>query len=505
MAAKRGIGTLVRGSAESVFLSTADGPQLTYAEADDRIDRFAGWLVANGIGPGDRIAIQMANRPEVAIAMFAAARIGAIFVVLNEELRPHGLAKIFAQAEPRVFVADDSTRTEAVDAEVRVTCGAADGGWVRFDDALAHDPIDEVPDFSVDDPACLVFTSGSTGSPRGVTLSHENITFVVDAIQRRLGYRADDVVGGFLPLSFDYGLYQVFLAALAGANLFIGHPGMVGPRLPRVLDTAGVTVLPGVPTVYSALIALHARRPFELPSLRAITNTGQRLPGAHIERLGEMFPGLRVFVMYGLTECKRVSILLPEELADHGDSVGRPLDGTEVYAVDESGARRPAGVAGELVVTGPHVAYHGYWRAPDETRARYRQGPDGRRESIELFTGDMGFVDEDGFVHFAARADDLLKHRGHRISPIEIEEEASRIPGVVEACVVLDGANDRLHLVARRSDEELTGTAMLADLAEKLEPAKVPDDVHFVDELPRSMNGKTDRAALTTWITSEAP
>ncbi|MEM8747861.1 MAG: long-chain fatty acid--CoA ligase, partial [Actinomycetota bacterium] len=149
--------------------------------------------------------------------------------------------------------------------------------------------------------------------------------------------------------------------------------------------------------------------------------------------------------------------------------------------------------------------YHGYWRAPDETRARYRQGPDGRRESIELFTGDMGFVDEDGFVHFAARADDLLKHRGHRISPIEIEEEASRIPGVVEACVVLDGANDRLHLVARRSDEELTGTAMLADLAEKLEPAKVPDDVHFVDELPRSMNGKTDRAALTTWITSEAP
>ncbi len=143
------------------------------------------------------------------------------------------------------------------------------------------------------DPVCLVFTSGSTGTPRGVTLSHDNLSYVVGAIQERLSYREGDVIGGFLPLAFDYGLYQVFLAAQAGAKLYLGDPDQVGPRLPQVLRSTGVTVLPGVPSVYAALIALGRRGPLDLPKLRAITNTGNAFPSPTSRNSDGSFPDSR--------------------------------------------------------------------------------------------------------------------------------------------------------------------------------------------------------------------
>lgn len=346
------------------------------------------------------------------------------------------------------------------------------------------------------DAACLVFTSGSTGTPRGVTLSHDNICFVVGAIQDRLAYRPEDTIGCFLPLAFDYGLYQIFLAAQSGATLYIGDPSQVGPRLPQVMKSAGISVLSGVPSVYAALITLGRRRPLDLPELRAITNTGERLPLSYIEEMQTMFPGLEVFVMYGLTECKRVSIMTPTEFVFHPDSVGRPLAGTEVYAVDEKGNRLPPGETGELVVRGRHVA-HGYWRAPVETAKRFRKrAPE---NAVELFTGDSGSVDAEGFLHFSARSDDLLKHRGNRISPVEIENEACTLAQVVEASLLKRECDDTLHLFVTTS-EPVEAESILNSLSETLEPAKVPEFVILRDSLPKSMNGKIDRKALAALL-----
>jgi len=369
--------------------------------------------------------------------------------------------------------------------------------WDHWDEAVTREPYPGDWDGCDVDAACLVFTSGSTGAPRGVTLTHDNIRFVVAAIQERLGYHSDDTVGCFLPLAFDYGLYQIFLAAQSGAKLYLGDPDQVGPRLPGILKSAGITVLPGVPSIYAALIALGRRRPFELPRLRAITNTGERLPLSHIEEMRRLFPGLAVFVMYGLTECKRVSILLPSELESHPDSVGRPLAGTEVYAVDESGERLPPGSVGELVVRGRHVAL-GYWSAPGETAARFRKrAPE---SSVELFTGDTGSVDAAGFVSFAARGDDLMKHRGTRISPLEIEIEACSVPGVVEASLHKRESDDTLHLFVTVSGESTTAATLLRALAETLEPAKVPEHVILLTEMPKSLNGKIDRKSLAARV-----
>jgi acyl-CoA synthetase (AMP-forming)/AMP-acid ligase II len=485
---------------ERPFLRGTDR-SLSYGEAWEASRRLASWLASRGVERGDRVVIHLRNRTELPVALFAASLLGAIHVVLNAKLRPAGAAKILAQCEPKAVIADADCLENLTGIDpgtARLLCGeGACAGWTSWDEAVAAEPWEqEWPGIDVD-PASLVFTSGSTGTPRGVTLTHANILFVTGAIQERLGYREDDVVGCFLPMSFDYGLYQIFLAAQAGACLQVGDPDQVGPAFPGLLRQAGVTVLPGVPTMFAALLKLHDRRPFALPDLRAVTNTGERLPPAYIEKLRAKFPALDVFVMFGLTECKRVSILRPEELDRKGDTVGRALAGTEVYAADAAGNRLPPGTVGELVVRGRHVAL-GYWRAPEETARRFRKrAPEA---AVELFTGDQGSVDEEGFIRFAARADDLIKHRGHRLSPVEVENEACAVPGVAEAGLLHRDGDDTLHLFVSVSDPGLGEEAILAALGASLEPAKVPDVVHVRPELPRSMNGKIDRKALRAWL-----
>lgn len=491
---------------DNVYLAEADR-QLTFREADLAARKLAGWLQSRGVNRGDRVAICARNRAEIAIGIFATSLLGGIFVVLNSQLRPHGLGKILRQAEPKAVVADRDTRPLFDEVELPACrllidpTDEEDSGWTSWEEALSTAPAlpqDHWEGIDVD-PVCLVFTSGSTADPRGVTLTHDNIRFVTEAIQDRLGYRPDDVVGGFLPLAFDYGLYQIFLTALSGARLFIGDPRQVGPRLPALLTRAEISVLPGVPAIYAGLMALFDRRPFELPRLRAITNTGERLPLAYIARMEAMFPGLEVFPMYGLTECKRVSILRHAERSERPDSVGRALAGTEVFTVDPEGRRLAPGETGELVVRGRHVAL-GYWRAPEETARRFRKpAPEA---PVQLHTGDHGSVDADGYLYFASRADDLLKHRGNRISPVEIEAEACAVEGILEAALFKRESDDTLHLFVTISESTLTPELILERLGQRLEPAKIPDQVQIELEFPKSLNGKIDRKALKAQLES---
>ncbi|MDP3379215.1 MAG: AMP-binding protein, partial [Brevundimonas sp.] len=343
----------------------------------------------------------------------------------------------------------------------------------------------------------LVFTSGSTGTPRGVMLTEGNVAFVCPAILNRLRYREGDRIGLFLPLAFDYSLYQIFYTCLSGASLFIGRPEQVGPELPKILAREGITVLPAVPTLAGALIKMQRYRPTALPALRMITNTGDHLPQAYIEQLRTLLPEVQVYPMFGLTECKRVSILLPEEYAAHPESVGRALDGTTVFAVDAQGQRLPAGERGELVIQGPHLAA-GYWRAPEETARRYREIA-GQRT---LFSGDQGQVDAEGYITFHSRGEEVIKHRGTRLSPVEVEEAACALPQVAAAGCVRDEARDCLLLYLVAAGEPLKEAALLSALATRLERAKLPDRVVYLPELPRTANQKLDRKALRALLTT---
>jgi acyl-coenzyme A synthetase/AMP-(fatty) acid ligase len=273
---------------------------------------------------------------------------------------------------------------------------------------------------------------------------------------------------------------------------------MSGPELPRLLARHEITVLPGVPTLFAGLIKMQSWRPVALPQLRVLTNTGDHLPLPHIRLLQQLFPAARVFPMYGLTECKRVSIMLPEEIDAHENSVGRALDGTEVWTESPEGQRLPTGTVGEFIVRGPNVGL-GYWRAPEETAKRYRFLPDGTRL---LVTGDYGAVDAAGFLHFHARSDFMIKHKGHRMSPVEIEEAACRLPQVVAAGCIKDEAQDKLCLFLSITGECHEDAVIYQGLMAFLERAKVPDRLIYLDELPRTANQKVDRKALRALLTA---
>ncbi|WP_256433706.1 MULTISPECIES: class I adenylate-forming enzyme family protein [unclassified Myxococcus] len=494
-----------RHHGDRLFLSD-DRSSLTYAQLATATRRLGGWLSRQGFRRGDRAVILTRNRAEAALAAFATARLGGIFAVLHGAIREPGLRRILEQVTPTVAFLDESTAHLApAFADVPIVWvgeGAEPASGMRLSRILDSEPAECPPFSGVDvDPVCLIYTSGSTGAPRGVTLSHDNILFVVAAIQERLQYRAEDVVGVFLPLSFDYGLYQVFLAAQVGAGVFVGSAELAGPALVTTLERQRVTVLPGVPTLFAALLKLLGRSGAGALRLRALTNTGAHLPASHVEHLRRQLPGVSVFPMYGLTECKRVSILLPEELEAHPGSVGRALPGTEAMILDEQGHVLPPGEVGELVIQGRHVAL-GYWRAPEETALRYRVHPRGLGRV--LFSGDLFRMDAEGFLQFVGRRDFLLKRRGFRMHPLEIEEVACGLPGVAEAGVVQEAQVDRLHLFVT----SLPGApppreaGLLDALASRLEPYKVPDQVHWVPELPRTANGKLDRAALASLLTA---
>jgi len=315
---------------------------------------------------------------------------------------------------------------------------------------------------------------------------------------QRLQYQETDRIAVFLPLSFDYGFYQIFYALMRGSALFIGRPEMSGPELPRLLARHEITVLPGVPTLFAGLIKMQSWRPVALPQLRVLTNTGDHLPLPHIRLLQQLLPAARIFPMYGLTECKRVSIMLPEEIDAHENSVGRALDGTEVWTESPEGQHLPTGTVGEFIVRGPNVGL-GYWRAPEETAKRYRFLPDGTRL---LVTGDYGAVDAAGFLHFHARSDFMIKHKGHRMSPVEIEEAACRLPQVVAAGCIKDEAQDKLCLFLSITGECPEDAVIYQGLMAFLERAKVPDRLIYLDELPRTANQKVDRKALRALLTA---
>lgn len=484
-----------------------DQGAFTYAQLASATRKLGGWLSRHGFHRGDRAVILTRNRAEVALAAFAAARLGGLFAVLHGAIREPGLRRILEQVEPAVAFLDASTAhlAPAFDGVPIVWVGSEGepASGVRLERILVEEPAECPPFPGVDvEPVCLLYTSGSTGAPRGVTLSHDNLRFVVAAIQARLQYRREDVVGVFLPLSFDYGLYQVFLAAQVGASVFVGSAELAGPALLATLERGRVTVLPGVPTLFAALLKLLARGGAGAPRLRVLTNTGAHLPTSHVEQLRRGLPGVSVFLMYGLTECKRVSILLPEELEAHPGSVGRALPGTEALILDEEGRVLPPGEVGELVIQGRHVAL-GYWRAPEETAMRYRTHPRGLGRV--LHSGDLFRMDADGFLQFVGRKDFLLKHKGFRLHPLEVEEVACSLPGVAEAGVVKETSVDRLHLFVTASPgaAPMRDAGLLDALANRLESYKVPDQVHWVLELPKTANGKLDRTVLSRWVASE--
>ncbi|ADI09982.1 putative AMP-binding protein [Streptomyces bingchenggensis BCW-1] len=467
----------------------------TYRQLAGHAGAFAAWLDERGVRRGERVLVRVGSRREFAAMLFGTVRHGAVFVPVNPAMRPFHLTTVAGDCDPALVIAraDDPATLPGLREVTGRPVHELDAVW-RGMEALRPPPDTatgrEGAPVSPDDLALLIYTSGSTAAPKAVMCPHTAICFAARAIASRLRYRADDVVLTALPLTFDYGLYQIFLAALAGAEAVLTEPDHHIGLLATVREH-GVTVVPVVPSLAEILLRLAGReRSAAAPPVRLFTNTGAALTSPLIAGLRRAFPGAAVAPMFGITECKRITVLEPDgDLAKPG-SVGTALPGTDVAVLDDAGQPLPAGRTGQIAVRGPHVM-RGYWRAPELTAARFRTDP--LTGEVTLHTGDFGHLDEDGHLYFHGRRDDLFKRRGVLTGALEIEAAALDIDGVTAAAVLPPGPDADLTLFAVT---ELTPERVLGSLGERLEGSKVPADCRVLPALPLTPNGKTDKQRL---------
>ncbi|MFI1417036.1 class I adenylate-forming enzyme family protein [Streptomyces sp. NPDC020731] len=458
----------------------------TYAQLREAGLRAAAWLRDRGIRRGDRVLTQLPNCRELAALLYGTSRLGAVLVPVNPQMKPFHLTTVLRDADPALVIGD--ARTAGALREV-TPAPVVELDEARQEIRAAAPVVGRAASVTGHDAALLIYTSGSTSAPKAVVCPHRQILFAVRAIDQVLRYRPDDVVFLRLPMSFDYGLHQLFLAALNGAAVHLAEEGHDLTLLRRIRAT-GATVVPLVPSLAQLLTHLAGRDP-AATRVRLFTNTGAALTEALCRDLRAGFPGARIALMFGTTECKRVSVLEPDgDLAKPG-SVGPPIPGTAVEVTGEDGTPLPPGAHGEFVVRGPHVM-SGYWGAPELTAHRFRR--DERTGEVVLHTGDFGHMDEDGHLYFSGRRDDIVKHRGTRVSLLEIEAAALDVPGVRAAAAV--SLHDPAALVLCAVADLPSTEPLVQGLVERLEAAKLPDRCVLLERLPLTPNQKTDRRGL---------
>ena len=481
----------------------------TFSQIDQDSDRIAIRLQQEGLARGDRAAVFAENSAELVASVFGILKAGGVFVIVNPTTKAKKLAYILNDCGVRALVAQTSlaraagpAAAEASSLKTLIWIGAppqgAQSGPTLAD--IMDEPHALPADLGLidDDPCAICYTSGSTGDPKGVMLTHRNMANTAWSISTYLGNVPDDVVICVLPLSFDYGLYQVMTGARVGFTVVLERSFAYPYRQLQHMAEHRVTGLPGVPTIFATLLQMAPFEGLDLSSLRYLTNAAAALPPAHIRRLQELFPQAKIFSMYGLTECTRVSYLDPSMLDEKITSVGKAMPNSEVYVVDEQGRRVGPNVVGELVIRGANVM-RGYWGKPDQTRDRLRDGymPG---EKV-LYSGDLFRMDEDGFLYFVGRKDDIFKCKGEKVSPKEIENVLYELDAVAEAAVIgvddpIDGAAIKAFVV-RREGSELTEQQVRQHCRANLENYMVPKFVEMCQSLAKTDSGKIKKTSLS--------
>src|ERR1051326_890368 len=495
------VGAYLINSAERFPDKTAlvcGGKRFTYSALADSVRSLSTLLQLQGLRREERVAVFLENSPEAVISMFAIAEAGACSVPVHPATPPTRLSYIIENCAPRFIIFAASKAPVVAEAEqgctrspVHIVTASADGpcDGVSFAELTSSSGSEMRPSIQEEDIATIIYTSGSTGNPKGVTHTHQSIDTAVDAVSRYLNQSPDDIILNVLPLTIGYGLLQMWVTFKNGGTLIlekgVGYPYEV---IQRILEEK-VTGFAAVPTVFSILLHLRGVGAEQCSSLRYITNAAAAMPQAFIPKLRSMFPSAKLFLMYGLTECFRVSYLSPELIDVNPASVGRGMPHVKAWVEDGAGSRVPCGEIGELVVSGKNIM-KGYWNDPDGTSRVIRQEADERI----LRTGDLFRMDESGNLYFVGRMDDIIKTRGKKVSPLEVEEAIYQRDEVLEARVM--GISDEVLGEAIKAEIvlkkglDLTADQVKAHCREVLEEFQVPKVVEVVASLPKSAGGK---------------
>lgn len=490
--------------------------RLTYRELEHEALRLAHELRALGTLPGDRVIVMLPNGIEAAISIWAVLAAGCVVVPVHAASKVEALTPLLRDAEPRWVVtgreltaAIPGTLAAAPTLERILVWGDPAAGtpvsdrrlmcWHRQGPVGMEDKrgLDEPSRRSGDDVAALIYTSGTTGDPRAAMLTHANMRAALHAVNDYLQLGSVDVVYSPLPLSSSYGFYQLVLGLTVGATVVLDRTFAFPAQSLSLVARERATVFAGVPTMFAWLAATPLLGQLDLSSLRILTSAAAALPLEHARRVRARLPHARLYVMYGQTECKRISYLDPEDFERKPGSVGRGLHGQEHRLVNDIGHEVGPGEIGELVVRGPHVM-RGYWRNPQATALKLRPLAGGTEPW--MYTGDLFTTDEEGYLHFVSRRDELLKIGGHKVSPREVEEVICQMPAVREAAAVGEphpewGAAVRAHVVLH-DGAACDEAQVIRFCKERLRAYMVPKRVVIERDLPRTASGKVRKRDL---------
>ncbi len=464
---------------------------LTYRALHDGCGRFAAF-VARRAGRGARVGILLPNVPEHAVAYLGAIAAGAIAVPMNLRLSTAELGYVLSDSGASLVVTTRAHHErlaalpEAREVRTWVLLDDARGEAVPFAAALEGAALPAPAPASRGDVACLLYTSGTTGSPKGAMISHGNTLFNAGSCRKTLGYREDDVGLVTLPLFHVTGLHSQLVALLAAGATVVLQQEYETRTMLELVDRHGVTALFLVPAIYRLVALREDLARFDLSRVRLAAYGGAPMDPETIRAIRRLLPGVEMHNCYGLTECSSLATVLPAEaVLSKAGSVGLPVPGTEAEVRDEAGRPLPRGAAGELHLRGPHVV-QGYWGAPEKSAAAIRDG--------WLRTGDVARIDEDGFVFILDRTKDMINRGGEKIYGLEVENVLASCPGVMDAAVFavphpIFGEVPAACVVplpgARVSPEEV-----VAHCRARLADYKVPVAVGVVQKIPRNAGGK---------------
>jgi len=466
--------------------------RIAYGDLLGRTETFAGLLRNAGFPRGGRVAIVLENSPEYVVACLGALMAGGVAVPLGQQITERRFATILTDCRPAVLIAPrllvESFAGIPVVRDVSLVIPAE-----RLNEgnpAPAGNP--SIAGRSGDDLALLLYTSGTTGEPKGVMLTHRNLTANAESIVEYLGLSEADKVMVVLPFHYSYGNSLLTTHLMVGGTLVLENRFVFPNLVLEKIREERVTGFAGVPSTFAILLNRSSLRKNSFPSLRYVTQAGGAMSPRLARDLREALPGTDVYIMYGQTEAAaRLTYLDPSELIRKAGSIGKAIPGVRITLRRKDGAIASSGEVGEIVAEGENVMA-GYWNNPDATKAVLEEG--------RLHTGDLARADEEGFLYIVGRRSEMIKTGGHRVSPKEIEEVISGMPGVHETAVI--GVPDEMlgqairAFVVREPGGAVSMKDVLKHCSENLEPFLVPHEVVFPDELPKSPAGKVDRAGL---------
>jgi amino acid adenylation domain-containing protein len=488
----------------------AQGNRLTYAELDARSNALANTLVARGVERGDRVLVFADNTVEAVVSFWAALKADAVATPINPLTKTDKLEYLLNDCRAAALISDAHIARVFVPAARRSThlkttivSGKLDEdhglpGYLSWDEAMRGDRAAPPRRRNIDvDLAAIIYTSGSTGEPKGVMLTHRNMLTAATSISTYLEVAEDEIILGVLPLAFDYGLYQMIMAFRAGARLVLERSFAFPGQVLALMVQERVTGFPGVPTIFATIAGLKSIAQYDLSAIRYVTNTAAALPVKHITMLRELFPKARIYSMYGLTECKRCTYLPPKDVERKPESVGIAIPNTELWIVDENGNELGPNQVGQLVIRGATVM-KGYWEKPEATAKKLKPGPLPGEQV--LWTGDYCRLDDEGYLYFVARMDDVIKSRGEKVAPKEVENALTNIAGVRETAVI--GVPDDLlgqavkAFVVLDPGVSMSEKDLQKECQKRLESFMVPKYIEIVGELPKTTTGKIKKTDL---------